>query len=149
MAGTPDESDLWSLPIAALNLSVDLSRASLLQERWLSLMIGAAMPGYASAATTITPLPNAAMRKWPRSSDLSSHLVFANLKTWLTGIHHGVSSQHLQAYLNEFTFRFNRRFYPFNALRSLVGMAGGMQAPTFAELYSGNCAHPTCSRCLR
>ena len=44
------------------------------------------------------------------------HLVFANLKTWLIGIHHGVSHQHLQAYLNEFTFRFNRRFYPFNAL---------------------------------
>ena len=43
------------------------------------------------------------------------HLVFANLKTWLIGIHHGVSHQHLQAYLNEFTFRFNRRFYPFNA----------------------------------
>ena len=77
------------------------------------------------------------------------HLVFANLKTWLTGIHHGVSTQHLQACLNEFTFRFNRRFYPFNAFRSLLGMAGGIQAPTFAELYSGNWVHPTCSRCLR
>ena len=76
------------------------------------------------------------------------HLVFANLKTWLTGIHHGVSTQHLQAYLNEFTFRFNRRFYPFNAFRSLLGMAGGTQAPTFAELYSGDWVHPTCSRCL-
>jgi len=42
------------------------------------------------------------------------HLVFSNLKTWLNGIHHGVSAKHLQAYLNEFTFRFNRRFYPFN-----------------------------------
>ena len=51
------------------------------------------------------------------------HLVFANLKTWLNGIHHGVSHQHLQAYLNEFTFRFNRRFYPFNAFRSLLGIA--------------------------
>ena len=37
-------------------------------------------------------------------------LVFSNLKTWLRGIHHGVSPQHLQAYRNEFTFRFNRRF---------------------------------------
>jgi hypothetical protein len=43
------------------------------------------------------------------------HLAFSNLKTWLRGIHHGVSHQHLQAYLNEFTFRFIRRFYPFNA----------------------------------
>ena len=69
----------------------------------------------------------------------------ANLKTWLIGIHHGVSHQHLQAYLNEFTFRFNRRFYPFNAFRSLLGIAGDTSAPTYAELYSGEWRHPTCS----
>lgn len=77
------------------------------------------------------------------------HLVFSNLKTWLKGIHHGVSAKHLQAYLNEFTFRFNRRFYPFNAFRSLLGIAGNVGAPTFGELYSGEWQHPTCSRCLR
>lgn len=64
------------------------------------------------------------------------HLVFSNLKTWLRGIHHGVSPQHLQAYLNEFTFRFNRRFYPFNAFRSLLGIAGDITAPTYAEFYA-------------
>ena len=57
------------------------------------------------------------------------HLIFSNLKTWLNGIHHGVSAKHLQAYLNEFTFRFNRRFYPFNAFRSLLGIAGGAEMP--------------------
>lgn len=72
------------------------------------------------------------------------HLVFANLKTWLIGVHHGVSRQHLQAYLNEFTFRFNRRFYPFNAFRSLLGIAGDAPAPTYAALYSGEWKHPTC-----
>ena len=71
------------------------------------------------------------------------HLVFANLKSWLLGIHHGVSHQHLQAYLNEFTFRFNRRFYPFNGFRSLLGIAGGSVAPTYDELYSGEWQHPT------
>jgi hypothetical protein len=76
------------------------------------------------------------------------HLVFANLKTWLIGIHHGASAQHLQAYLNEFTFRFNRRFYPFNAFRSLLGIAGGVRAPTYDELYSGDWEHPTCSSCV-
>ena len=64
------------------------------------------------------------------------HLAFSNLKTWLRGIHHGVSPQHLQAYLNEFTFRFNRRFYPFNAFRSLLGIVGDVTAPTYAELYA-------------
>ncbi len=76
-----------------------------------------------------------------------SHLVFSNLKTWLNGIHHGVSAKHLQAYLNEFTFRFNRRFYPFNAFRSLLGIAGDVTAPTYAELYSGDWEHPRCSGC--
>jgi transposase-like protein len=76
------------------------------------------------------------------------HLVFSNLKTWLNGVHHGVSAKHLQAYLNEFTFRFNRRFYPFNAFRSLLGIAGGAKAPTYAEIYSGDWTHPTCSGCL-
>ena len=64
------------------------------------------------------------------------HLVFSNLKTWLRGIHHGVSPQHLHSYLDEFTFRFNRRFYPFNAFRSLLGIAGDVSAPTYAELYA-------------
>jgi transposase-like protein len=73
------------------------------------------------------------------------HLVFANLKSWINGIHHGVSEKHLQAYLNEFTFRFNRRFYPFNAFRSLMGIASGRAAPTFDRHYSGEWVHPTFS----
>ena len=56
-----------------------------------------------------------------------------------------MSTKHLQAYLNEFTFRFNRRFYPFNAFRSLLGIAGGVEAPTYAQLYSGEWIHPTSS----
>ncbi len=38
------------------------------------------------------------------------HRVASLLKRWLLGtLHGGVSSEHLDAYLNEFTFRFNRR----------------------------------------
>jgi hypothetical protein len=54
----------------------------------------------------------------------------------------------LQAHLNEFTFRFNRRFYPFNAFRSLLGIAGGVKAPTYSGLYSGEWRRPTWSGCL-
>ncbi len=74
------------------------------------------------------------------------HLVFSNLKTWLRGIHHGVSPQHLQTYLNEFTFRFNRRFYPFNAFRSLLGIAGDVTAPASAEIYAAKSRPTTSSR---
>lgn len=72
------------------------------------------------------------------------HLVFSNLKAWLQGTHHGrVSPKHLQAYLNEFVFRFNRRFYPFNAFRSLLGIGANGEAPTYDGLYSGEWKHPT------
>ena len=38
------------------------------------------------------------------------HLVFGLAKRWLLGTHHGaVSNKHLQAYLDEYVFRFNRR----------------------------------------
>ena len=38
------------------------------------------------------------------------HLVFGLAKRWLLGTHHGaVSKKHLQAYLDEYVFRFNRR----------------------------------------
>ena len=69
------------------------------------------------------------------------HLVFSNLKTWLRGTHHGVSPQHLQAYLNEFTFRFNRRHYPFNAFRSLLGIASDITAPSYAKFYADDTLH--------
>ncbi len=70
------------------------------------------------------------------------HLVFSNLKTWLGGTRHGVSPKHLQAHLNEFAFRFNRRFWPFNAFRSLLGIAAEDEAPTCAGLHEGEWHHP-------
>ena len=39
-----------------------------------------------------------------------AHTVFGNLKTWLRGTFHGVSPKHLQSYLDEFVFRFDRRW---------------------------------------
>jgi hypothetical protein len=74
----------------------------------------------------------------PKADDYLSmvRLIFLNLKSWLKGTHHGVSPQHLQAYLNEFTFRFNHRISPFSAFRSLLGLASESKAPTYAELYS-------------
>ena len=70
------------------------------------------------------------------------HIAFSNLKTWLLGTHHGVSRQHLQAYLNEYVFRFNRRFYPMTAFNSILGIAAHASAPTYEALYSGEWTHP-------
>jgi len=64
------------------------------------------------------------------------HRVFSNLKTWLLGTHHGaVRKQHLQAYLNEFTFRFNRRNTPMAAFQTVLGLAKERLGPTYRGLY--------------
>ncbi len=63
------------------------------------------------------------------------HRVFSNLKTWLIGTHHGVSPQHLQAYLNEYTFRFNRRGTPMAAFQTVLSLAKERMGPTYEGLY--------------
>ena len=70
------------------------------------------------------------------------HLVFSNLKAWLQGTHHGVSQRHLPAYLNEFVFRFNRRFYPMTAVHSVLGIAMKTTGPTHDGLHDGSWRHP-------
>jgi len=71
------------------------------------------------------------------------HLVFSNLKTWILGTHHGaIGHHHLQAYLNEYVFRFNRRFYPMTAFNSVLGLAAHAVPPTYDQLYSGTWKHP-------
>lgn len=52
------------------------------------------------------------------------HRVISNLKTWLKGTHHGrVDREHLQAYLDEFTFRYNRRLSREHAFLALLFLA--------------------------
>lgn len=71
------------------------------------------------------------------------HLCFSNLKAWIHGTHHDrIEPKHLQAYLNEFVFRFNRRFYPMTSFNSVLGLAVKAVPPTYASLYSGAWVHP-------
>jgi len=67
------------------------------------------------------------------------HREFGNLKTWLLGTHHGrVERQHLQAYLNEFCFRHNRRFWRFSAFQRVLQLGLGGKSPTYDELYAAD-----------
>ncbi len=52
-----------------------------------------------------------------------THRVFANAKRWALGVYHGLREKHLQAYLDEFVFRFNRRHTPQAAFACLLGLA--------------------------
>jgi len=71
-----------------------------------------------------------------------AHLAISNLKSWIKGIFHGVSKKHLQTYLNEYVFRFNRRFYPMAGFRTILGLSSQVDFPTYKELYSGEWKHP-------
>lgn len=42
---------------------------------------------------------------------LDIHIHIMNMKGWLRGIHHHCSKEHLQGYLDEYHFRYNRRGY--------------------------------------
>ena len=70
------------------------------------------------------------------------HRVFSNLKAWLIGTHHGVSHKHLQAYLNEFAFRFNRRKVPMAAFQTVLGLGTKVQGPTYEGIFKGGYVHP-------
>jgi len=71
-----------------------------------------------------------------RAKEIAPHIhqAFSNLKSWLIGIHHGVDPKYLQAYLDEFVFRFNRREYPMAAFRSLLGIVSTKSPLPLREL---------------
>ncbi|MCA3248759.1 MAG: IS1595 family transposase [Azospirillum sp.] len=136
----PDRS---ALSLSEFTTSADVPGAKIITDDW-SGYADLKRLGYRHKAVAERGDPAVAEKHLP-----IVHLVFSGLKNWLSRTHHGVSPQHLQAYLNEFTFRFNRRFYPFNTFRSLLGLASNAQAPTYENLYSGEWRHPTCSGYMR
>ncbi len=67
------------------------------------------------------------------------HLVISLLKRWLGGPHQGaVTPSHLQAYLDEFAFRFNRRLSPHrgNLFYRLMQQAVNGRPPAVKALYA-------------
>jgi hypothetical protein len=64
------------------------------------------------------------------------HRVFANAKRWGLGVYHGLRQKHLQAHLDEFVFRFNRRRTPTAAFDRLLGLAASPQPASYQMLIS-------------
>jgi ISXO2 transposase-like protein/transposase-like zinc ribbon protein len=63
-----------------------------------------------------------------------THRVFANAKRWAMGVYHGLRPGHLQAYLDEFVFRFNRRRTPHAAFGRLLGLSLNLEPATYKML---------------
>ena len=63
------------------------------------------------------------------------HIHIMNLKGWLRGIHHHCNEDHLQGYLNEYHFRFNRRNNEEELFNTLIKR---MVENTATRLHKGN-----------
>ena len=70
-----------------------------------------------------------ALRKAAQSAVPLADRAIGNLQQWLIGTYHGVSKEQLQAYLDEFVFRHNRRRQPMAAFQTLLGL-GSVKRPT-------------------
>jgi len=64
------------------------------------------------------------------------HRIFSDLKVWALSVYHGLRRKHLQSYLDEFVFRFNRRRDRQAAFPALLGFAAGHQPVTYDALVS-------------
>lgn len=70
------------------------------------------------------------------------HTAISNLKAWLKGTHHGaVRRHHLQAYLNEFCFRYNRRENLGEAFMRLLELSPAVGSLPYSELYGEKTPH--------
>jgi hypothetical protein len=62
------------------------------------------------------------------------HRVFSNMKRWAMGVFHGFRKKYLNAYLNEFVFRWNRRRSYSSAFERLVGIGVALAPATCADI---------------
>ncbi len=69
------------------------------------------------------------------------HRVFSLMKRWGLGTYHGLRRQHIDAYLNEFVFRYNRRRLRGLSFDALLGLAAH-HAPTTSRDIIGTLPRP-------
>lgn len=102
---------------------------------------------YTDGLKSFTGLEEAGFRHVPRSQPSRTDLhkgaksvvpladrAIGNLKQWLLGTHHGVGRDRLQAYLDEFVFRHNRRKQPMAAFQTLLGLGTARKSTTYEEM---------------
>ena len=98
----------------------------------LKSFTGVTEAGYRHVART-QPL-RIDLRKGAKSVVPLADRAIGNLQQWLIGTHHGVGRDHLQAYLDEFVFRHNRRKTPMAAFQTLLGLGAGRGPTAYARL---------------
>ena len=62
------------------------------------------------------------------------HRAFSLMKRWSLGTYHGLRRKHLDTYLNEFVFRYNRRFHRYVSFEALLGLATQHEPASYWEI---------------
>ena len=62
------------------------------------------------------------------------HRAFSLMKRWGLGTYHGLRRKHVDTYLNEFVFRYNRRFYRHVSFETLLGLAAHKEPASYWDL---------------
>ena len=62
------------------------------------------------------------------------HTIISNAKAFVSGTFHGLDPKHFQAYLDEFSYRFNRRFWEGQLFNRLLAACLGYPPTTYGEL---------------
>lgn len=62
------------------------------------------------------------------------HRVFSLMKRWALGTYHGLRLKHINEYLNEFTFRYNRRFYRHVSFETMIGLGSNKEPLTYWDI---------------
>ena len=63
------------------------------------------------------------------------HIVISNFKTFILGTHHGISGKYVQEYLDEYTYRLNRRFWETEIPNRLLRLAVNHRQVKFQPVF--------------
>jgi transposase-like protein len=86
-----------------------------------------AKAGFEHDAKEFNPVERPDHLKW-------LHTVISNSKAFIAGTYHGLAERHLQAYLDEFCYRFNRRWFKGEGFNRLLTCCAQTPTVTYSEL---------------
>jgi len=113
-------------------LSQNVAPGSTIYTDGLKSFSGLVEAGYRHVVR-IQPL-RSELRKGAKSAVPLADRAIGNLQQWLIETYHGVSKNQLQAYLDEFVFRHNRRKTPAAAFQTLLGLGTARSSTEYEQI---------------
>src|SRR5712671_7134121 len=89
----------------------------------------------------------ASSARWPRTLSCPCiHRAFSLMRRWSLGTYHGLRRKHVDTYLNEFVFRYNRRYYRHISFETLLGLAADKKPAGYWDIIKRDNPRKSASR---